>query len=77
MSAWEPLTWTDLSEAERRFLVVIGSWPTHRLPAVRRLMVRLDNGVSHAKAERLFYQDMAVADARHGEGADTETTPTR
>ena len=73
MSAREPLTWADLDEDERRFLITIRSIPPHRLPAVRRLVVRMTNGVSPAKAERLFHQDMAVADARHR--LNTGTTP--
>ncbi len=65
MSAREPLTWADLDEDERRLLMTVSSWPSHRKPAVLRLAIRMANGVPHARAERLFYQDIALADARH------------
>ena len=75
MSAREPLTWADLDEDERRFLITIRSVPPHRLPAVWRLMVRMANGVSNAEAERLFHRDIALADARHRQGAGLNTGP--
>ena len=73
MSARESLTWADLDEYDRQFLITIRSFPPHRLPAVRRFVVRMANGVPFAKAERLFHQDIAVADARHRQGAGLNT----
>ena len=70
MSTREPRTWADLSEVECRLLTTIRSWPPHRLPAMFRFMTRMANGVSDAKAERLFRQEIALADARHRQGAN-------
>ena len=68
MSAREPLTWADLDEDERELLIACRSHGRHRRPAFLRLALRMANGVPYAKAERLFHQDLAVADARHREG---------
>ena len=76
MSAWEPLTWADLDEDERRAVVMFRKLPPHRRPAMRRFALRLMNGVPAAKAERLVHQDVAVADARRQAGSHLNTGPT-
>ncbi len=61
----EPLTWADLTDRERGFLLTIRSIPRHRWPVLNRMMDRMIAGMATEEAEALATREAAEADAEH------------